>query len=296
MNLFTREIKIGITAILAIAIIYGGMIFLKGMNIFENDNVYYLKMKDVGGLAPQSEVLMCGMKIGLVKNIEYRVKSHDLLVKIEVDEGFAIAKGSTAGLAKEMLGTTKVTINMPDNATEYLQKGDTIIGKSTPDLMSAAAELVPQFQAMMPKLDSILTSINTLAANPALNNSLNNIDVLTKDLQTTTTRINGLLGNDVPQLLSKADAISDNLMGVTSNLKSVNFTELTNNVNSTMTELQLFTNKLNNENSSLGLLLKDDGVYNNLNSTFSNASLLLEDFRLHPKRYVHFSLFGRKDK
>ncbi len=296
MGFFTREIKIGITAILAIAIIYGGMIFLKGMNVFENDNIYYLKMKNVSGLAPQSEVLMCGMKIGLVKNIEYKAESHDLLVKIEIDEGFAIAEGSTAGLTKEMLGTTRVTINMPDNATKYLTKGDTIIGKTSPDLMESAAEMIPQFQAMMPKLDSILTSLNTLAANPALNNSLNNIEVLTKDLHTTTTRINGLLGNEVPQLLNKADVICANMQTVSSNLSSINFHELTDNVNSTMTEFQLFTNKLNNENSSLGLLLKDDSMYNNLNSTFSNASLLLEDFRLHPKRYVHFSLFGKKDK
>ncbi len=296
MGFFTREIKIGITALLAIAIIYGGMIFLKGMNVFENDNVYYLKMKNVSGLAPQSEVLMCGMKIGIVKNIDYRAESHDLLVKIEIDEGFSIAEGSTAGLAKEMLGTTKVTINMPDNATKYLAKGDTIIGKSTPDLMDAAADMIPQFQTMLPKLDSILTSINTLAANPALNNSLNNIEVLTNDLRTTTTRINGLLGNEVPQLLGKANSLCTNMEGLSANLSNIDFAGLENNVNSTMNELQLFTNKLNNENSSLGLLLKDDSMYENLNSTFSNASLLLEDFRLHPKRYVHFSLFGKKDK
>ncbi len=296
MNFFTREIKIGITAILAVAIIYGGMVFLKGMNVFENDNIYYLRMKNVSGLAPQNEVMMCGMKIGQVLTIDYQPATHDLLVKIEVEEGFAIAEGSTASLAKEMLGTTKVSINMPDNAKGFLAKGDTIAGKDTPDLMDAAANLVPQFQAMLPKLDSILTSINTLAANPALNNSLNNIEVLTKDLHTTTVRINGLLGKEVPQLLSKADVICTNLQGVSANLNAVNFNELADNVNSTMTEMQLFTNRLNNENSSLGMLLKDDAMYNNLNSTFANASLLLEDFRLHPKRYVHFSLFGKKDK
>ncbi len=296
MRFFTREIKIGLSAIVAIAIVYGGMIFLKGMSVLDNDNIYYLKMKNVSGLAPQSEVLMYGMKIGIVKDIQYRPDYQDIIVKIEIDEEYTIAKGATAGLAKEMLGTTRVSINMPETINEPYAKGDTIIGKTTNDLMASAADMVPQIQAMLPKMDSILTSINALASNPALSNSLNNIEYLTGDLRTTTTRLNQILGNDVPQLIARTNNICGNLETTTSNLSQVDFLALSNNVNSTMGELQSFTHKLNNPSSSLGLLLNDNLLYNNLNSTFSNASLLLEDFRLHPKRYVHFSLFGKKDK
>ncbi len=296
MKIFTREIKIGLSAIVAIAIIYGGMIFLKGMSVFDNDNIYYLKMKNVSGLAPQSEVLMYGMKIGSVKDIQYRPDHQDIIVKIEIDEEYTIAKGATAGLAKEMLGTTRVSINMPETINEPYAKGDTIIGKTSNDLMASAADMVPQIQAMLPKMDSILTSINALTSAPALSNSLHNIEHLTDDLRTTTTHLNNILGRDVPQLITRTNNICGNLETATNNLSQVDFLALSNNVNSTMGELQSFTNKLNNPSSSLGLLLNDNLLYYNLNSTFSNASLLLEDFRLHPKRYVHFSLFGKKDK
>ena len=294
MTFFTKEVKIGITAILALAVIYTGFIFLKGINLFNDTYTYYVKINNINGLTPQSDVLVSGMKIGSVKSINYNPEDRNILIAIEVNKEFTIIKGSTACLTKEMLASTKLEINLPANSYLPLEPGDTIIGKETTDLMASASEIVPQIQNLLPKMDSILTSINTILIDPSIQTSIHNIEALTTELRTTTNEVNNLLAKDVPSILNKTDAICYNMEIATNNLKDIDFKGVESNVNTTLQSLQLFTNKLNNENSNLGLLLNDNSLYHNLDSTLYNASALLKDLRLQPKRYVHFSLFGRK--
>lgn len=294
MTFFTKEVKIGITAILALAVIYTGFIFLKGIDLFNDTYTYYVKINNINGLTPQSDVLVSGMKIGSVKSINYNPEERNILIAIEVNKEFIIIKGSTASLTKEMLSSTKLEINLPANSYLPLEPGDTIIGKETTDLMASASEIVPQIQNLLPKMDSILTSINTILIDPSIQTSIHNIEALTNELRTTTNEVHNLLAKDVPSILNKTDAICYNMEIATNNLKDIDFKGLESNVNTTMQSLQLFTNKLNNENSNLGLLLNDNSLYHNLDSTLYNASALLKDLRLQPKRYVHFSLFGRK--
>ncbi len=292
----TKEIKIAITAILAVAIIYVGIIFLKGLKLFGSDNIYYVEMKDVSGLSISSEVLASGMNIGTVKNIEYDAAKQNITVAIDVKPDFRIPEGSSANISKEMLGGAKLNIQLGKNTDKNIALGDTIPGKQTIDIMTAAADMVPQVQALLPKLDSILISVNSITSDPSLTASMKNMEYITNNLRTTTDRLNGLLTSDVPQLVRKTNAICANLETTTNNMKDVNFCEIAQNANKTMEGLQLFTNRLNNENSTLGLFLNDASVYNHLDSTMMNASMLLQDLREHPKRYVHFSLFGKKDK
>jgi phospholipid/cholesterol/gamma-HCH transport system substrate-binding protein len=294
MAFINKEVKIGIIAILALAILYIGFIFLKGINLFSDTNVYYVKLINIDGLAPQSDVIVSGMKIGSVGDFEYNHAENNIIVSIEVNKDFYIAKGSTASLAKEMLGSTKLEINMPEGTNSYLQSGDTIKGTIDIDLMSTAAEIIPQVQNLLPKMDSILTSINIILANPSIKTSLHNIEELTCELKTTTNQVNSILCKDVPNILNKADNVCTNMEEITHTLKGVDIKAMEGNINNTMLELQLFANKLNNENSNLGLLLNDSSIYNNLDSTLNNASNLLKDLRLNPKRYVHFSIFGKK--
>lgn len=294
MKGITKEIKIGITAILAIIIIYLGIVFLKGINLFSNDNIYYIKLNDVNGLASQSDVLMHGMKIGTVGSITYSQNGHYLTVEIEVNKEYKIPVGTTASMAKEMLGSTKINLSAPTATTNYMEVGDTIVGIDSKDLMSTASEMVPQIQSVIPKLDSLLTNLNKITSNPSINSSLQNMEIITEDLKVTTGKINRMLSNDISPILTKTNNICQNLETTTSKLNNIDFVSLENNINTTMENVNSFTNRLNNENSSLGLLLNDASVYNNLDSTFINASLLLKDLRTNPKRYVHFSIFGRK--
>ena len=299
----TKEIKIAITAIIAIIIIYFGIIFLKGLKIFSSDNIYYVEMKDVGGLAKSAEVMAKGMNVGQVKAITYNSNSQMLTVAIELNDGMQLTQGSYANITKEMLGAAKLNIVLGNNPKATLTKGDTIYGEGNNDLMAAAGNMLPQIESMLPKLDSIITALNQLTNDPSLSNTLHNLEYVTTNLKTTTNDINALLRTDVPGMTRKANTILGNLESTTQKLNNINIDQLAQNANNTlktanktMGELQLFTNNLNNPNSTLGRLMNDPSVYNHLDSTMQNASQLLKDLREHPKRYVNISVFGKKDK
>ncbi|OKZ24627.1 MAG: mammalian cell entry protein [Bacteroides sp. 43_108] len=296
MKFLTKEVKIAIIAIMALLIIYIGINFLKGMNLFSSDDTYYVELDNVSGLAVSSEVLADGYAIGVVKDLKYdENSSKNILATISIKKGIRIPKGSIVELSKEMLGSTKMNILMANNPRERVEPGDTLKGAWERDALTMVSQMMPQVQELLPKLDSILTSINKLASNPALQASINNMEDVTSNLKTTTHRINKILGNDIPELTTRADSICSNLETTTGKLKDVDFAKIESNLNTTMEGVQLFTDKLNNPNSSLGLLMNDSSLYNNLNNTFLDASSLMQDLQKHPKRYVHFSIFGRKD-
>ena len=149
---------------------------------------------------------------------------------------------------------------------------------------------------MLPKLDSILVSLNNTLANPAINKSVNNIETLTAELNTTATLLNSVLKNDIPVAAGKLIEIEDDLLKMSAQLSEVDYNKLIGSLEASLTNIQNITTALNNGEGTAGLLLKDEALYNKLNNTTEAATLLLEDLKKNPKRYVHFSVFGRKDK
>jgi len=295
MKAFSREIKLGIVSILAIAIIYFGIIFLKNIRLASTHNLYYVSMPDVNGLAPQSNVLANGMNVGTVKNLSFDPQTQMVNVAIELSEGFTLPIGSTATLQKDLLGAPMVRIILGRNPSQVLSQGDTIQGFAMTDLMTSASDLMPSIKMLLPKLDSILTSLQLIAANPAIAQSLSNLQEVTGNLCTTTAELNLLLKGSAPQLLAHLDASAVNLQTMTSQMNEIDLKGMAQQADSTLSQLSLFTSNLNNPNSSLGRLTQDNGLYLHLDSTVQSANLLLNDLRLHPKRYVHFSVFGKKD-
>lgn len=296
MKLFTREIKIALVTVVAILIVYFGIMFLKNVKLSSANNIYYVEMSDVNGLSPQAEVLANGMNVGLVKSLSFDARRQLVIVSIDLNEGYRLPQGSTATLQKDMLGAPKMKLMLGQDPGQVLSAGDTLQGFPMSDLMSSAADVVPSVSALIPKLDSILTALNTIVSNPAIAASLGNLEYTTSNLRATTDQLNVILRRDVPQLMAHVNAVGGNLEQTTTRLNQVDFEGIAQNANGAVGELRLFTNRLNEPNSTLGKLMNDASVYNHLDSTMQNASLLLEDLRLHPKRYVHFSLFGRKEK
>jgi len=298
MNFFTKEVKIGLTAIVAIIIIYSGIIFLKGLQIFSNDSVYFVEMKNASGITPGSEVLASGVKVGIVKNVSFVPANQNIVVQIDIDKEFKIPAGTTVNISKEMLGSPKMNLMLANNSGNYLKDGDTLVAEPTIDLMETAAGMIPQLQALLPKLDSILSGVNNLANDPALNQSLQNIEYITNNLKTTTDNVNVLLAKDMPKLLTKTNNICANLEGTTNKLNQVDIVGMANSAQGSLNNVQSITAKLNtslqDKNNSLGMLLNDNSFALHLDSTATNASRLLEDLRNNPKRYVHFSIFGKK--
>jgi phospholipid/cholesterol/gamma-HCH transport system substrate-binding protein len=149
---------------------------------------------------------------------------------------------------------------------------------------------------MLPKLDSIMQSLNTLLADPAVANTLHNAEQITANLDVTTRQLNTLMKNDLPALTGRLNHIADNFATMSDNLKGIDYAATMQKVDSTLYNVEQLTSKLNRTDNTMGLFFNDPTLYQNLSTTANNAALLLEDLKASPKRYVHFSLFGKKDK
>ena len=163
-------------------------------------------------------------------------------------------------------------------------------------MMETAAKLMPKIEQMLPKLDSILTSLNNTLSDKSIPATLHSMETLTANLAVVSSQMKGFMSKDIPQLTGKLNTIGDNFITISNNLKVINYAATIKQIDETLANVKLLTEKLNSKDNTLGLLFNDSSLYNNLNATSENAASLLEDLKAHPKRYVHFSLFGKKDK
>lgn len=296
----TKEIKIALVAIVGILIMYFGINFLKGMNLFSTNNAYYMTFDDIQGLGASTPIYADGYKVGIVDGLEYDYKENGpIKVKVDIIKDLRIPQGSKAEIVKDLMGNLQVNLLLANNPRERVEPGGIIPGAVNEGMMDKAANLVPVVEKMLPKLDSILTSVNALLADPALAASLHNVETITSNLTVSTRELNTLmagLNKQVPGMIGKANGVLDNTNRLTANLASLDVQGTLNKVNQTLESAHQFTEKLNSNQGSLGLLMNDTKLYDNLTSTMSHADSLVIDLKAHPKRYVHFSVFGRKDK
>ena len=300
MKGFTKEVKIALVAIMGVIILFFGMNFLKGLNIFSSTDDYYIEFKDISGLSTSSPIYADGFKVGTVKDVIYDYSGdHPTRVLVGLDKAMRIPAGSTAEIESDFMGNIKVNLLLANNPRERVMPGSTIKGNVNGGALAKAADMIPTIEKMLPKLDSILGSLNTLLADPALAQSLHNVQTITGNLTTSTAELNKLmasLNKGVPVMMAKADGVLDNTNKLTSNLAQLDIQNTMQQVDQTINNVKELTAKLNSNNGTLGLLMNDPSLYNNLNSTMCSADSLLTNLRQHPKRYVHFSLFGKKDK
>lgn len=293
----TKEVKIGIASIIALGVVVYGINYLKGIRMFKPSSYFYFKYKDVNALAKSSPVFADGFRVGIVSDISYDYNQRgNVVVEVELDRDMRIPKGSTGELVTEMMGGVRMNILLANNPRESYSIGDTIPGTLNNGIMAGAAELMPQIEKMLPKLDSILISLNTILSNPDIPATLKSVRNSTANLEAASGQMRKLMNKDIPQLTGKLNTISDNFVVISSNLKEIDYAATFNKIDSTIHNVQLITQKLNSKDNSVGLLLNDPALYNNLNTTSANAASLLEDLKANPKRYVHFSIFGRKQK
>lgn len=289
----TKEAKIGIVTIISIGLLYFGVNYLKGINLFKPVNHYYVTFANVKDIAVSSPVYVEGFKVGLVRSITYDYKTTDkITVEISLDNDMRINKGSYIVVENNFLSGASLHINLNKYVSDFMKSGETIEGRLGEDMMSTVQNnILPGVEALLPKIDSILIGLQTLVNHPALSQSLEHIESTTANLEVSSRQLNRLLTNDVPVIVSDLKLITTNFNEVSEHLKGLDLQSTINSVNATLANLQLTTDKLNSKDNSIGLLLNDRALYENLNSTMDHASRLLLDFKEHPKRYVHFSLF-----
>lgn len=296
-KVFRKEVLIGVSVIAALAILVFGIDFLKGVNVFKATNYYYVTYTDVAGLAVSAPVNVNGYKVGQVRDISYMYDNPGhVRVEISLDSKLKLPTGTKAMITTDMLGTASITLDMAPSKT-YYNVGDEIPGAMASGLMTEVSDnILPSVASAVPKVDTLLTSVNTLLADPALSASIKRLDAITANLEGTTLAINRVLGTlppitaDVKQITANISTSTEQLNHILAHIDQMPVDSLVNSLQSTLDNLNTLTAQLNNSNSTLGKVMNDPELYNNLNATVRSLDSLFIDIKKNPKRYISIKL------
>ena len=292
-----KEITISICVIVALCLLFLGIDFLKGVNVFKPANYYTATYTNVNGLAVSAPVTLNGFKVGLVRSIEYQYDNPGhVAVELSLDKELKLPVGSKAVIVCDMLGTATVQLELTANK-EFYPVGSEVESETASGLMDSVSKaLMPNIAEIFPKVDSLLTSINKLVSDPAVIASVKRLDAITANLESTTNSLNKSV-KSLPVLMSGVNSTVDNVNRLTGNLaevsedlKSCPLDSTLQNIQQTTENLRMLTQELNNPNSTLGLLMKDPELYNNLNNTVKSLDSLFLDIKKSPKRYINIKL------
>lgn len=295
MSKISKEVKIGMAFIVAILLLYYGISFLKGVNLFKPSNTYIVVFDDVSGLTLSSPVTLNGFQVGLVASMELDAKNPTRVVTyLNMDKGVKIPKGSKMKLDVSLLGSASIIMETNPYTKEYVSSSDTIVGIRVKGMMDAAGGIMPQVELLVPKIDSILIGLGTLVNSPALTQSLADVNQITSDLSKSARQLNSMmitLNKDIPQISGNLNKITKDVSGLSGQLDQVDIAATYQSIDNTVKNLESLSNKINSKDSSLGLLLNDRQLFDSINSTLNNASLLLKDIKDNPSRYINVKVF-----
>lgn len=299
MKFFTREVKVGIMVLVAILVLYYGLNFLKGIDVFSPIKYYYATYENIDGLVPSSPVYIKGYKVGQVEEVKYDFsKNNSFVIKISVINNIQLPIGTKVELYDDGLmgGKAIQLVYAPTNATqEMFASGDTIDSQIGIGLMAQlSGGLLPKIESISIQADSLIRSVRTLVQSKELQQSLASIERTTADLATSSSQLKRMMNNDVPHIMSDVKAITTDFKQISGGLKKIDFAATFASIDHTIANLNLATDKINSQEGTIGMLLNNKDLYINLSNTASSADKLLVDLQNNPKRYVHFSLFGKK--
>ena len=303
-----KNVLIGLTVVVSICILYWGIEYLKGINLLKPANFYYAKFEKVNGLTVASPVTVNGFKVGQVREITYDYDTNQISVELSFEKGLKIPDGSTITFSNELLGAAALQLNLGASKT-YMEVGSVIPTQMQGGLMDKVGnDMMPALVSILPKVDSIVGSVNQILANPAIAASVTRCDAITRELAACSallTELMASLNKAIPGMVHNANGVlananaltgdlrttTGNLNTITGNLKELPLDTTLNRINATLANVQRLTTKLNNENSSLGMLLNDKKLYQNATSTVASLDSLLQDVKKHPKKYVTIKVF-----
>lgn len=300
----SKEFTIGLSVIIALLVVYFGIEYLKGNNIFKPANYYYATFTDVAGLSQSAPVTLNGYKVGIVRDVTYECDNPGhIKVEMSLDKELRLPVDSKAFLSTDMLGTSSIVLHIGTDKTFY-KVGETIKDEQASGLMSSVTnDILPTVGQIMPKIDSLITSLNTLVSDPALAASLAHLKVAMENIEAGSARLNKAMvalptmANDAGATLTNIKEISGNLSVIASDLTAVSgqlkempLEATMANIGQTSESLKELMAKLNSDKSSLGMLVNDPQLYNNLNNASASLDSLLRDVKKNPKRYISIKL------
>lgn len=297
MNSSKKEIVIGLCVAIALLALFLGINFLKGVNVFKAANYYYAEYTNVAGLQTSAPVTLNGFKVGQVRDLKYQYDNPGhVRVELSLDRALKLPVGSKAVIEQDILGTSTVVLKMADSS-EFYKVGSTLEGTTASGLMENVSQnLMPNVSAIFPKIDSLLTSLNRLVADPALVKSVGRLDAITLNLEQTMRQVNATTRSLSP-VMTNVTGITDNLntmsgalAAVSEDLKNAPIDSVMNNLAVISENLKVLSTQLNDPESSLGLMTHDRALYDNLNNCAASLDSLLIDVKRNPKRYISIKL------
>ncbi len=315
----SNETKIGVMAALGIVMLIIGFKFLKGRGVFTKENHIYAVYSDVQGLKQSNPVVINGLQIGRIENLDGGKDMKKIVVTVLLSKDVNIPTNSLAVINPNLLGSPTLEIQL-GNANTFLKSGDTLLTTLSSGAFDEALKLINpvlyEVKNAVKSLDSVLISVSTVIDKNTKENIrsiLANVNTATASFVVTSQSLqklvdiqNGALGQSLENMKSFTsslnannghfDSIIKNTEVFSSKLSKVDLKQTLDTLQEAVNNLKAGTEKINSKEGSLGLLLNDKTLYNNLESTSEKLNILLDDIRVHPKRYVNFSVFGKKDK
>ena len=290
MKAWSRNVKIGIAFLVSLVMIYFGVNFLKGVNIFQKQNTYISVFDNVSNLNVSSPILVNGYQVGLVNSIHMmETDSLNLAVEIRLDKGFKVKKGSKLEFSSDFLGGSSVNLSINPYTTEFLSPGDTILGTRSVGLMDGVARVIPKTDSIMSRLDSVSIALQNIATDPSWLSAIESMSNTMKQLEASSTSLKTVMSNlenDLPTIGNNLAVISANFKKVSQELAEIDVQKSFNTLDSTLINLKNLSTSLTSTDNSLGKLTHDTQLHDSLTNTLQTATKLLEDIRENPERYL----------
>jgi phospholipid/cholesterol/gamma-HCH transport system substrate-binding protein len=318
----SKEFKIGIVVLLAIGGLIWGINFLKGYDIFSKKYVLYAVYPKIDGLIEANPLMVNGYKVGQVNKISLIKKDgvYNVLVKFLLTEDVKIPKKSTAkAVSSDLLGSKAVEILYSDE-TEFVKSGDTLLAQSEEGLKESVNKTIAPLQKkaneLLSSIDSVMTIVQVVLNDKTrenLSKSFESIKKAISSLEQTCYKLDDLVASEkakISSILTKLNVLAsmlekntgriDNILGnlstLSDSLAKAQIKEAIANADKTLKEMNILVAKINEGQGTIGKLVKNDSLYNNLNKASDDLDKLMKDLRINPERYIHFSVFGRREK
>lgn len=303
----SKEVRTAILVLGALVVFIFGYNYIKGNNLLDKDRNFYAIYDNVEGLAPGAKVTINGLAVGKVIAINFADAQGKLVVHFNVDSDFEFSNSSTAQVYGSGFISGKNLSILPDfKGTVPAKDGDTLYGTMEKGIVDVVDERLVPLQATIESAindtDSLVKSVNSILDRDTqenLRNSIADFSIIAQELKTTSRAANTMLSNNQDKInntLSNLDKVSTDFSQMSGKLSQIEFETLLTNMEKLLGDFQGIANNLKSGEGTVGKLLQDDQVYVNLEQSTKQMELLLQDMRLNPKRYVHFSLFGKKAK
>ena len=317
----SKEVKIGAVTTIAIVFFIYGFSFLKGKNLFSSERKFYAVYKDIDGLVDANPLMINGFKVGIVGKIQLEndTASH-IIITLLLHDKVQIPKNTVAKIiSSDILGSKAVQLVM-GNSTTYANSGDTLFSAQEDNLKQsvnkAIAPLQKKAEGLISSIDSVMIVVQQVFnanARQNLTKSFESIKLAITSLETTSFRLDTLVVGEkykISNILTKVNILAtslannsdklsnaiNNFSNISDSLAKSNLTSAINNAEIALSQTSMVMTKINKGQGTIGLLVNNDSLYRKLDKSSADLDKLLNDLRINPERYVHVSVFGRKDK